>query len=85
MLFVTACFEHCVANMYYITAGLFCKMNPDYVNKAMELYGYTEAQLSQLSWGSFLVKNLIPVTLGNIVGGICCIGLPLLYLNREKK
>ena len=85
MLFVTAGFEHCVANMYYITAGLFCKMNPDYVNKAMELYGYTEAQLSQLSWGSFLVKNLIPVTLGNIVGGICCIGLPLLYLNREKK
>ena len=85
MLFVTAGFEHCVANMYYITAGLFCKMNPDYVNKAMELYGYTEAQLSQLSWGSFLIKNLIPVTLGNIVGGICCIGLPLLYLNREKK
>ena len=70
MLFVTAGFEHCVANMYYITAGLFCKMNPDYVNKAMELYGYTEAQLSQLSWGSFLIKNLIPVTLGNIVGGI---------------
>ena len=65
MLFVTAGFEHCVANMYYITAGLFCKMNPDYVNKAMELYGYTEAQLSQLSWGSFLIKNLIPVTLGN--------------------
>ena len=85
MLFVTAGFEHCVANMYYITAGLFCKMNPDYVNKAMELYGYTEAQLSQLSWGNFLIKNLIPVTLGNIVGGICCIGLPLLYLNSEKK
>lgn len=85
MLFVTAGFEHCVANMYYITAGLFCKMNSDYVNKSMELYGYTEAQLSQLSWGSFLIKNLIPVTLGNIVGGICCIGLPLLYLNREKK
>ena len=40
MLFVTAGFEHCVANMYYITTGLFCKMNPDYVNKAMELYGY---------------------------------------------
>ena len=68
-----------------ISGKLLCKMNPDYVNKAMELYGYTEAQLSQLSWGSFLIKNLIPVTLGNIVGGICCIGLPLLYLNREKK
>lgn len=85
MLFVTAGFEHCVANMYYITAGLFCKMNPDYVNKAMELYGYTEAQLAQLNWGSFLLKNLVPVTLGNIFGGICCIGLPLWYFNRAKK
>ena len=83
MLFVTAGFEHCVANMYYITAGLFCKMNPDYVNKAMELYGYTEAQLSQLSWGSFLIKNLIPVTLGNMLGGMIFVGLPL-YLIYKK-
>lgn len=85
MLFVTAGFEHCVANMYYITAGLFCKMNPDYVNKAMELYGYTKEQLAQLNWGSFLLKNLLPVTLGNIFGGICCIGLPLWFFNRTKK
>ena len=82
-MFVTAGFEHCVANMYYITAGLFCKMNPDYVNKAMELYGYTEAQLAQLSWGSFLIKNLIPVTLGNMLGGMIFVGLPL-YLIYKK-
>lgn len=85
MLFVTAGFEHCVANMYYITAGLLCKMNPVYVQKAMELYGYTEGQLSQLDWFHFLIGNLLPVTLGNIVGGIVCIGLPLWFLNRNKK
>ena len=32
-----------------------------------------------------VIKSQFFVTLGNIVGGICCIGLPLLYLNREKK
>ena len=85
MLFVTAGFEHCVANMYYITAGLFCKLNLDYVSKAMELYGYTSEQLGQLNWINFLIKNLIPVTLGNIVGGIACVGLPLWYLNHSKK
>ena len=30
--FVTSGFEHCVANMYYITAGLLCKINPDYLS-----------------------------------------------------
>ena len=49
----------------------------------MELYGYTEAQLSQLSWGSFLIKNLIPVTLGNMLGGMIFVGLPL-YLIYKK-
>ena len=58
-------------------------MNPDYVNKAMELYGYTEAQLSQLSWGSFLIKNLIPVTLGNIVGGAVLLAFPLKQMSAE--
>lgn len=36
MLFVVCGFEHCVANMYYITAGLLCKLNPAYAQLAME-------------------------------------------------
>lgn len=84
MLFVTAGFEHCVANMYYITAGLLCKLNPSYVDKAMELYGYTENQLAQLDIFHFLLGNLLPVTLGNIAGGILIVGLPLWYLNHKK-
>ena len=41
MAFVVSGFEHCVANMYYIPAGIFASMNPDYVAKAKELYGIT--------------------------------------------
>ena len=83
MLFVTAGFEHCVANMYYITAGLIASRNPGYVQQAIQEYGYTAEQLSALNIENFLAANLLPVTLGNIVGGIL-IGLALFYLNREK-
>lgn len=84
MLFVTAGFEHCVANMYYITAGLLAKLNPGYVLLAMEQYGYSIEQLRHLNLYHFLVTNLIPVTLGNILGGIVFLGLPLYYMNSGK-
>lgn len=84
MLFVTAGFEHCVANMYYITAGLMAKSNPNYVVEAMESYGIQSGQLELLTIKNMIVHNLIPVTIGNIVGGACIIGLPLYYLNRNK-
>lgn len=84
MLFVTAGFEHCVANMYYITAGLLAKCNPAYVELAMEQYGYTGEQLEVLNISNYLLGNLVPVTIGNILGGICFIGLPLYFLNRDK-
>lgn len=84
MLFVTAGFEHCVANMYYITAGLVAKMNPAYVQAAMDEYGYGTEQLSALNIQNFLIGNLLPVTIGNIIGGMLIIGIPLLYLNREE-
>lgn len=83
-LFVTEGFEHCVANMYYITAGLLAKLNPVYVQAAAAEYGIGAEQLAGLNIGSFLVDNLLPVTIGNIIGGMVCIGIPLLYLNKEK-
>ena len=83
MLFVTAGFEHCVANMYYITAGLLAKSNPNYVVEAMESYGIQSGQLELLTIKNMIVHNLIPVTIGNIVGGACIIGLPLYYMNRN--
>lgn len=60
MLFVISGFEHSIANMYYLSAGLFTKA------------AYPElAQLAPgLSLGSALMANLLPVTLGNIIGGM---------------
>ncbi|MEG0014294.1 MAG: formate/nitrite transporter family protein [Cellulosilyticaceae bacterium] len=58
--------EHIVANMYYIPAALFVKSNPAFI----EASHVSAEQLSNLTWGNFLIKNAIPVTLGNIVGGV---------------
>lgn len=85
LLFVTSGFEHCVANMYYITAGLLAKMNPAYVSVAIEQYNLDPSKLDSLNVLSFLYKNLLPVTIGNIVGGAALLGLPLYYLNSSKQ
>ena len=63
-LFVTSGYEHSVANMFYIPAGLFAKTNQAYV----DLANVNPELLNQLTVSGF-VGNLIPVTLGNIVGG----------------
>lgn len=83
MAFVVAGFEHCIANMYYIPAGILALMNDDYKEIAMETYHLTADQLSVLNVQS-LFMNLIPVTLGNIVGGMIFIGLPLYVLNIKN-
>lgn len=85
MLFVTSGYEHCVANMYYITAGLFAKTNETYVNVAMSQCGVTEAQLAALNFKNMLVNNLLPVTIGNIIGGSGCVGLAVFYLSGAAK
>lgn len=84
MLFVTAGYEHCVANMYYITAGLMAKCNPSYVSVAMDTYGISIEQLDMLNIKNMIVNNLIPVTIGNIIGGSFFVGLPFYYFNRNK-
>lgn len=84
MLFVTGGFEHCVANMYYITAGMIAKLNPQYAALAMETYGFTQQQLETLNIVNFVFVNLIPVTVGNMVGGIVCFGMPMYYQNTQN-
>lgn len=63
--FVICGFEHCVANMYFISAGLFSSMLPD----CGRLAAKAGIDLSALTWDNFLLHNLLPVTLGNILGG----------------
>jgi formate transporter len=61
--FVAAGFEHSVANMYFIPIGLLIKQfDPAFVVAS-------GLELGSLSWSTFLVHNLIPVSIGNIIGG----------------
>lgn len=84
MLFVTEGFEHCVANMYYITAGLLASHQSSFVQIAIENYGFTLEKIQTLNIRSYFINNLIPVTIGNVIGGAICLGLPLVYLNTAK-
>lgn len=84
MLFVTAGFEHCVANMYYITAGMLAALNAEYAGLAMNTYGFSAEQIGSLNVINYFVTNLLPVTIGNILGGVLFVGVPLFYLNTNK-
>jgi formate transporter len=66
--FVAAGFEHSVANMYFIPfALLVAHADPGFV----AAHG---ADAHALTWGAFFVRNLLPVTLGNIIGGTVLVG-----------
>ena len=81
--FVVSGFEHCVANMYYIPAGLLAKHGEAYYNAAI-MAGMTPDQLNSMTVGKFFLNNLLPVTLGNIVGGVVFVALPLYLIYRNK-
>ena len=75
-LFVMSGFEHCVANMYFIPAGMVAAGNEAYI----QLLGL---DTSCLTIGNLFIKNLLPVTLGNIVGGSIFVGM--IYWLAHKK
>ena len=80
--FVAAGFEHCVANMYFIPFALMVKSGaPDTFWQSI---GKTPADYTGLTWVSFLWNNLLPVTIGNIVGGAVLVGAVywLIYLRK---
>jgi formate/nitrite transporter len=79
--FVAAGFEHCVANMYFLPFALLVKGDAAYLASV----GKTAADFAALTWPAFLVGNLVPVSLGNIVGGSGLVGLvyAFIYLRRR--
>jgi len=79
-LFVLCGFEHSIANMFYVPCALFASMLPDFRTLFSQLPNAGIA-VENLTWFNFAVKNLLPVTLGNIAGGVglgallwCCHG-----------
>lgn len=81
--FVAAGFEHSVANMYFIPYALLVKdFDPEFMAKVAEKV----PNLELLTWKAFFINNLIPVTIGNIIGGAVLVAAVywVVFL-REKK
>jgi len=83
MMFVLCGFEHSVANMYYISAGLFANGMPAYAQAAAAAGVNTSA----LTLGGVFGANLLPVTIGNIIGGGLFVGIlyGAIYLGKKKE
>jgi formate transporter len=82
--FVAAGFEHCVANMYFIPFSILIKAGAP--ASFWTTSGATATTYNKLTWANFFVKNLIPVTIGNIVGGVFFVALIywVIYLRGKK-
>lgn len=81
--FVALGFEHSVANMYFIPVGLILKGNPQVLAAAQSALG-TTLDLSHLTITGFVVDNLLPVTLGNVIGGSIFVGGVYWFLYLRK-
>ena len=82
--FVAAGFEHSIANMYFIPIGLFVKAGaPESFWTAIHK---TAADYANLTWDKFLINNLLPVTIGNIIGGAVMVGAVywFIYLRHQR-
>jgi formate transporter len=83
--FVAAGFEHCVANMYFIPMGLLVKATAPL--EFWEKIGKTTMDFANLTWDNFFLVNLLPVTIGNIIGGSIMVGWVywFVYIRKPKK
>ncbi len=83
MTFVASGYEHSIANMFFIPNGILMKHFPTIVAAS----GFTSDQLAVMTWKNFFIHNLIPVTLGNIVGAFVFVVLLFwtAYLREERR
>lgn len=81
--FVAMGFEHSVANMYFIPFALMIKGDPDLLS-AFHASGRDIASLANLNLAG-LFNNLLPVSLGNIVGGSIFVGFVYWLIYRRKR
>ncbi len=81
--FVAAGFEHSVANMYFIPYALLIKgFDPQFVAKVIDKV----PRLEVLTWKAFFINNLIPVTIGNVIGGAVLVAAVywVVFLHEKK-
>ncbi|QCT95370.1 formate/nitrite transporter family protein [Caminibacter mediatlanticus TB-2] len=87
--FVASGYEHCVANMFIISEGLLAKAHylaqfgGDIQQAAAALHIPVE-ELETFNIKTFLLNNELPVTLGNIVGGLIFVGIVALYSYKKE-
>ncbi|MCP5045904.1 MAG: formate transporter FocA [bacterium] len=81
--FVAAGFEHCIANMFFIPMGLLVKATAG--TGFWEMIGKTAADYGNLTVENFFIVNLLPVTIGNIIGGSVMVGLVYWAIFLRKK
>jgi formate transporter FocA len=83
--FVAAGFEHSIANMYFIPIGLFIK---NFAPASFwEAIGKTPGDYASITWESFIINNLIPVTIGNIIGGAVLVAAVywVIFLRKSER
>jgi formate transporter FocA len=80
--FVAAGFEHSIANMYFIPVSLFIKYMGD--ASFFTAIEKTAVDFPKLTWGNFFLVNLLPVTIGNIIGGGIMVGLMYWFVYSRK-
>ncbi len=83
-MFVSAGFEHCIANMFQIpmAVGIKTFASPEF----WTMSGYTALDFADLTLRNFVINNLIPVTIGNIIGGGIFVGMGywIIYLREPN-
>ncbi len=84
-MFVASGFEHSIANMFMIPMGIVIKnfASPEF----WQSIGSTPEQFAHLTVSNFIIDNLIPVTIGNIIGGGLLVGLTywVIYLRGDQQ
>ena len=79
--FVASGFEHCVANMYFVPVALLTRvLDPGFVEANVP-------EAADVTWGGFFAHNLLPVTVGNLVGGVLLVAgvYWLVYLGPRRR
>lgn len=82
MLFIVSGYEHSVANMFYIPLGIVANCSETYHTLAVSAY---RIDTTALTVPNMFINNIIPVTIGNIIGGMAILGIPMSLINKSNE